>query len=238
MSILTLNYPLKFDYFFDAQSNFVCQQLALVCCTTNCSKHWGRPQENSFHGIKSDLHYCCLVRRTRLRLNSSKMEGICCSGCQTAHLVTMFSTADVLYHSLDGAFSARWICSRFLVWRPGYDVYLPVSLAQFWWIKDDASIFHEGGDLHSSLYQSPCFSLSSPLTCRKISLFPEKHPWASLALLQSFTDSPSVGGRLLTVLEQQLRESQLKPVLQHFKVKNTISFLCYSREEGKGKISL
>lgn len=98
--------------------------------------------------------------------------------------------------------SASWICSRFLVWRPGYDVFLSVSLAQFWWIKDDASIFYEGGDLQSSLYQSPCSFLSSPLTCRKISLFPEKHPLASLALLQSFTDSPSVGGRLLTVLEQ------------------------------------
>lgn len=49
---------------------------------------------------------------------------------------------------------------------------------------------------------------------------------------------PAVGGRLLTILEQQLRESQLKPVLQHFKVKNTISFLSYSREEGKGKIPL
>lgn len=107
----------------------------------------------------------------------------------------------------------RWICSRFSVWRP--DDYMILFSFLLWelWIKDAESMTYEGLDLQNSLLQSPP-SLTSLLTCRRISLFPEKkiilEPlWYCSKAARGH---PEVGGWVLAILELQLGESQLKLV--------------------------
>lgn len=72
---------------------------------------------------------------------------------------------------------------------------------------------YEGVGLQNSLLQSPP-SLTSLLTCRRISLFPEekKIPEPLWYCSKAAQSHPEVGGWVLATLELQLRESQLKLV--------------------------
>lgn len=68
-----------------------------------CKKHWGKPQQNCFHGVQSDLHNCCLVRKTRQGYSKAAKQGSL--EVLVFKLVTpSIQPAEVVCHSMAGVF--------------------------------------------------------------------------------------------------------------------------------------